>query len=417
MERSKALEGVKVLDFSWSVVGPLTNMVLAQYGATVIRVETHARLDFVRVSGPFKDGIAGIDRSAFYASVNANKYGISLDLNKPRGLEVVRKLVTWSDIIADTMTPGKMKKWGLDYEGARKIKPDIIYFSSVLHGQEGPYAGQPGYGPQATALAGLYEVTGWPDSPPNFIYCAYTDSISPFYLITTIAAALARRHKTGKGIYIDHSQVEAGVMHMGAALLDFTVNKRIASRAGNRDSYAAPHGCYPCLGNDRYCVIAVRSDEEWDAFCKVVGKPEWTTDPKFATLTSRKRNEDRLDSLIEEWTSDRTPQEVMSTMQAAGVPAGIVQNPRDLFEDPQLKHRDHFQWLEHPVIGPMPYHDQAFKLSKTPAQTTKSAPCLGEDNEYIYKEVLGYSYDEISDLMAEGVITFETGETIAGTLF
>jgi len=416
MEGNRALEGLKVLDFTWSVVGPLTNMVLAQYGATVIHVETHNRLDFVRVSGPYKDGIAGINRSAFYASVNANKYGISLDLNNPKGLEVAERLVKWADVVADSMTPGKMKKWGLDYDGVKKIKPDIIYFSSVLHGQYGPYTSQPGYGPQATALAGLYDVTGWPDGPPNFIYCAYTDSISPFYLLTTIVAALARRRKTGKGIYIDHSQVEAGVIHLGAALLDFTVNKRIASRMGNRDPYATPHGCYPCLGDNRYCVISVRNDEEWKAFCKVIGKPELITDPKFSTLTSRKENEDELDILIEKWAMDHTPNEIMFAMQEAGVPAGIVQNPRDLFEDPQLKHRGHFQWLDHTIIGRMPYHSPAFKLSKTPGQTTKSAPCLGEDNEYVYKQVLGYSDDEISDLLSEGVITIESGEAMASTL-
>ena len=416
MVKNKALAGVKVLDFTWSVVGPLTNMVLAQHGATVIHVETHTRLDFVRVSGPFKDGVAGIDRSAFYTSVNASKYGMSLDLSKPKGLEVARRLVKWADIIADSMTPGKMKKWGLDYEGARGIKPDIIYFSSTLHGQYGPYANQPGYGPQATALAGLYEVTGWPDGSPNFIYCAYTDSISPYYLLTVIGAALARRRKTGKGIYIDHSQVEAGVIQLGTALLDYTVNARVAPRQGNRDPCAAPHGCYPCRGEERYCVIAVRSDEEWKAFCKVIGQPALTRDPKFSTLAVRKQNEDELDSMVEEWTRDHTPEEVMSTMQMAGVSAGIVQTPKDLFEDPQLKHRGHFQWREHPVIGLLPYHSQAFKLSKTPEQLVKSAPCLGEDNEYIYKEILGYSDDEISDLMAEGVITFETGDTVAGTL-
>ncbi len=416
MEKKKALEGVKVADFTWSIVGPLATMVLAQYGATVIRVETHNRLDFVRVSGPFKDGIAGIDRSAFYTSVNANKYGMSLDLNTPKGLEVARRLVKWADVIAEGMTPGKMKKWGLDYESVKKIKPDIIYFSTTLQGQTGPYSRQPGYGPQATALAGLYEATGWPGGSPTFIYCAYTDSVSPYYLVTVIGAALARRRKTGRGMYIDQSQVEAGVIHMGPAILDYTVNGRLVSRMGNRDPYAAPHGCYPCLGDDRYCVIAVRSDEEWRAFCKVINKPEWVTDARFATQTVRKENEDELDRLIEAWTRAHAPEAVMSAMQAAGVPAGVVQNARDLFDDPQLKHRDHFQWLEHPVLGLTPYHSQAFKLSRTPSQTVKAAPCLGEDNEYVYKEVLGYSDDEISDFLAEGIITVETGEPMAGTL-
>ncbi len=416
MKMKKALAGIKVVDFTWSIVGPLTTMILAQHGATVIRVESHTRLDFVRVSGPFKDGIAGIDRSAFYGSVNANKYGMSLDLNNPRGPEVAQRLVKWADIIADSMTPGKMKKWGLDYGSVRKIKPDIIYLSSTLQGQYGPYAGQPGYGPQATALAGLYELTGWPDGPPAFIYCAYTDSISPYYLVPVLGAALARRRKTGKGLYIDQSQVEAGVTHLGPALLDYTVNRRITTRMGNRDPYSAPHGCYPCLGDNRHCVIAVRSDGEWRAFCKAIDKPEWTKDPRFATQLQRKENEDELDRLIGEWTQNYAPEEVMYIMQSAGVPAGVVQNPKDLFEDPQLKHRGQFQWLEHEVMGLMPYHSQAFTLSKTPGQLATPPPCLGQHNEFVYKEVLGYSDDDISDLMAEGVITVETGEAIAGTL-
>ncbi len=370
MDKNKTLAGVKVVDFTWSVVGPLTNMVLAMHGATVIHVETHGRLDFVRVSGPFKDGVAGVNRSAFYTSVNANKYSISLDLNTPKGLEVGRRLVKWADVIADSMTPGKMKKWGLDYEGARKIKPDIIYFSSTLHGQYGPYSNQPGYGPQATALAGLYEVTGWPDGSPNFIYCAYTDSISPYYLLTALGAALVRHRKTGKGICIDHSQVEAGVIQMGSALLDYMINGRIASRMGNHDQYMVPHSCYPCLRQDRYCVIAVRTDEEWQAFCKVVGKLEWLTDPRFVTPTARKENEDELDRLIEDWTKDYAPEEVMWAMQSAGVSAGVVQNPKDILEDSQLKHRGHFQWLEHPIIGLLPYNSQAFKLSKSPEKLT-----------------------------------------------
>jgi crotonobetainyl-CoA:carnitine CoA-transferase CaiB-like acyl-CoA transferase len=391
-------------------------MILAEHGATVIRVENHSRLELLRVAGPFKDGIPGIDRSAHFASVNANKYDISLNLNHAKGLEVAEKLVKWADVVAESMSPGKMAKWGLDYAGARRIKPDIVYFSSSLQGQYGPYARQSGYGPQAAALAGLYEVTGWPDGPANFIYCAYTDFISPYYLVTTICAALARRKKTGKGIYIDQSQIEAGVMHLGPAILDYTVNERITPRMGNRDLYAAPHGCYRCLGEDKHCVISVRSEEEWKSFCEVIEKPGLAKDPAFSTLKDRKENEDKLDIVVEQWTMRYAPEEVMLNMQKAGVAAGAVQSPKELFEDPQMKHRKHFHRLEHPVIGQMPYHGQSFKLSKTPEQVTKNAPCLGEDNEYVYKNILGYSDDDISDMLAEGVITVDTGEPVS-TLF
>jgi len=217
---------------------------------------------------------------------------------------------------------------------------------------------------------------------------AYADFISLWYLIVNLIGALLYRRKTGKGLYLDQAQTEAGITFLGPAILDYVVNGRVATRVGNRDPYMAPHGCYRCLGPDRWCAIAVSNDEEWEAFCRAIGQPDWTKDSRFATLLARKENEGELDRLVEEWTTNYTPEEVMFIMQASAVPAGVVQNCQDLFEDPQVKHGEHFRILQHKVIGPHAYNAPSYRLSKTPCNIWKAAPTLGEDNDYVYKEIL-----------------------------
>ena len=408
MLRKNVFEGVKVADFAWVAAGPQVSRELAEHGATVVRVESHRRVEAFKAVAPFKDGKPGIDRAALGAMTGTNKYGISLDLNRLRGQEIARKLVMWADVVTDSMTPGTMKRWGLDYEACKKIRPDIIYFSTCQMGQYGPYAGFAGYGTQAAAVAGFHSVCGWPDRDPATVFGAYTDYISPWYLAIDLIGALLYRHQTGQGMYLEQSQMEAGASILGPALLDYAVNGRTADRMGNRDPYAAPHGVYPCRGTDRWIAIAVCTDKEWRAFCRVLGNPDWTRDPKFATLLGRKENEDELDALVAEWTGKHTAEEVMTLMQGAGVAAGITQTAEDLLEhDPQLKHRKHFVELMHKEIGPMAYRAPAYKLSKTPAELYRAGPCLGEDNEYVYGQILGFSDDEIAELLAEGVITTE----------
>jgi benzylsuccinate CoA-transferase BbsF subunit len=398
-------EGLKVADFSWVGVGPQVARELAEHGATVVRVECHRYPDTLRLIMPFKDFIAGIDRSAFFAAFNTNKYGMSLDMNRPKGKEIAQKLVNWADIVTDGMTPGTMGKWGLDYESCRKTKPDIIYYSTCQQGQYGPYAKFGGYGMFAATMGGFSHVTGWPDMDPPHIFNNYTDFISPWYLTIAVVGALLHRRKTGRGMYLDQAQIEAGVTFLGPYLLDYAVNGRIAGRMGNRDRYMVPHGAYPCLGIDRWVVIAVRSEMEWESLCRVMDHPEWLEDGRFSTLLARKKNEDALDELIGTWTRHYPPEQIMAALQCAGIPCGPVERPEDLFNDPQLKHREHFRILEHKVIGKHSYNAPAYRLSKTPDNISKPAPCLGEDNEYIYREILGFSDEEIADLLIEGVIT------------
>lgn len=398
MGEKKALAGVHVLDFSWVGVGPASCRYLADHGATVIRVESFDRVDALRTMPPFKDAIPGIDRAAYFTKLNCNKYGISLNLKKPQALNVAKRLVQWADVVVESYTPGVMKRLGLDYAHLRQIKPDIIMASSCLMGQTGPYAPYRGFGGQASALLGFFEITGYIDELPIGPYAAYSDFVAHRYLVIAILRALIYHRKTGKGQYIDQSQFEACLQFLAPAVLDYNVNGRVISRQGNRDPYAAPHGAYRCLGADRWCTLAVRTDKEWEAFCGVIRNPDMARDPRFYTLLLRTENKHKLDALVEKWTRQHTCEEVMTLMQEAGVPAGVVKTSEDIYEDPQLKHRQHLAVQDHREIGRHAYEQFGFRLSRTPGEIRCAAPCLGEHNQLVFKEILGLSDQEIADL-------------------
>lgn len=403
----QVFEGVKVADFAWVGVGPQVGRELAEHGALVVRIESHHVPDSLRTFGPFRDGEPGLDRSVFGVAYNTNKYSVSMDLTKPGGVALAKKLVAWADLVTESFTPGTMAKFGLDYESCKKIKPDIIYFSTCQMGQTGPLKNFGAYGAFGTSYAGFSNILGFPGREPLTIYNNYSDFIAPWYLTSTVIAALIRKRKTGKGMYIDQSQVEAGVTFLGPTILDYTVNGRIAERMGNKDLYMAPHGVYPCSGEDRWVAITVTNEDQWQVFCNVIGNPDWCKDTKFSTFLNRKKNEDELNDRIGEWTKGFSPEEVMNRMQESGIPSGAVRSAEDLFADPQLQHREHFRFLEHPVIGKHAYNSPAYQLSKTPNHIYKAGPCLGEDIEFVYKEILGLTDDDISDLFIEGVITTE----------
>jgi len=397
-------DGVKAVDFGWVGVGPVASAYLAGHGATVVRVESTLRPETLRTMGPFKDGIPGINRSVFFTGANADKLGITLNLGHPKATEVALRLVKWADIITSGYTPGVMERWGLSYEECRKVNPEIIVLNTCMQGQTGPHKLYRGYGVQMGALSGFYYVTGWPDREPTIVFGAYTDFINLRYTALLLMAAFAYRRRTGKGQYLDQSQFEGSLQFFAPPILDYTVNGRIMERMGNREPNAAPHGAYPCRGEDRWCVVAVYTDQEWHSFCNVIGNPEWTRDSRFTTLAARKENENELDVSIAEWTKDYTPEQVMAMMQAEGVAAGAVQRAEDVHSDPQLKHRAHFVTMTHNEIGHHLYQSRAYKLSKTPAEHFRAAPCIGEHNEYVYKEFLGMSDEELAGLTAEGVL-------------
>ena len=309
----RVFEDVKVVDFSWVVVGPLIAKCLADFGATVLHIESMTRPDTLRTSLPFKDGIQDLDFNGYFPLYNSNKYGMALNLQNPKGIDIAKRLVTWSDIVIESFRPGVMKRLGLGYEDLRLLKPDIIMLSTTMQGQTGPHALQPGYGNQLVGLCGFPCVTGWPDQDMVQPYGAYTDCIAPYFGIAALVGALLYRNRTGRGQYLDLSQYEAGLQFMSTPLLDWAANRRNAVREGNSSPCAVPHGAYRCLGEDRWCAIAVFNDKEWQELCHVMGKDELIYDPRFVTLSDRKQNEVELNKLIEKWTQAYDAYEVMAS--------------------------------------------------------------------------------------------------------
>lgn len=403
---SDILEGIKVADFTWVVVGPTLGRYLADHGALVIHVESSTRPDTLRIAPPYRDDRPGIDRSGSYANYNCNKLGISLNLNHPEGPGLAKRLAQWADILLESFTPGSMEKWGLGYESLRQVNPSLIMLSTSSQGQTGPHSRHASYGTVLVSLAGVTNLTGWPDRGPAQPYGAYTDVIAPRFGAAALLAALNHRRKTGEGCCLDLSQFESAVQFISPALLEYAANKRDMTRAGNRCEYTAPHGAYPCLGEDRWCAISVFNDEQWEAFCRVLSRFQliWHKERRFSTLLERKENEEELDELISQWTGKHRVEEIVSMLQAEGVPAGLVENARDIHEDPQLLHREHFWWFEHPELGRHSCDGIAFKLSLSPARPRLPAPLLGQHNEYVFKEILGMTEEEYVQLLLDGAL-------------
>jgi benzylsuccinate CoA-transferase BbsF subunit len=406
MTAPQAMAGIRVLDFSWFGAAPIGTKWLADHGAEVIRVESHERLDALRVmgSGHFRDYTPDLNGSGFFNDFNSSKYGITLNLNRPEAIEIAKRLVAISDVVIDSFTRRAMRKWGLYYDDLIQIKPDIIVINASQQGHTGPHADYLGFGYNLQALAGINHLTGYPDGYPLGTSVNYPDFVMPMFIASVIIGALLYRKRTGKGQHIDFSQYQAMVSTLGPIVMDAMVNGRVQSRTGGRSATAAPHGIYRCQGDDRWCAIAVFTDEEWQALCRVVGPQLWTREARFQTLVGRLEHVDDLDSHVASWTAQHSPETVMEQLQAAGVAAGVVQNAQDLLEnDPQLRHRGHYHQLTHPVTGLTYYMGPAFRMSATPA-VLKPAPCLGEHNAYVYGELLGMSQADIERLTQEKIV-------------
>jgi len=400
----RPLAGLKVLDFCWVAVGPMTTSYLAEYGATVVRIESKRRPETLRNAPPFGGQGQGVNRSGYFANYNANKYGMGVNMAHPQARQFVKRLAAWADLVTENFTPGTLEGWGLGYEELCQVKPDIILFSTSMLGRGGPYSKQPGFGAVLASLSGMTGLTGWPDRMPTNPYGAYTDFLVPRFAVPTILAALDYRRRTGRGQHLDMSQLEVSLHFMAPLLLDYTLNGRERDRMGNRHPAAAPHGAYPCRGEDRWCTIACETDAEWEALCRVMGSPPWTQEERFTTLLGRKAHEDDLDALIGQWTQGWEARELMWTLQQAGVPAGVVQTSQDLFDDPQLQHRGHFVFMDHPEVGHHPVQRSEFRLSEAPAEFHRPAPTLGQHTAQVCREILHMSEDEIIALTEAGIL-------------
>jgi crotonobetainyl-CoA:carnitine CoA-transferase CaiB-like acyl-CoA transferase len=395
---SAPLAGVKILDLFWVLAGPGSTRMLADYGATVVRVESNDHLDTLRVIPPYHYSNPHPECSGAFQSANANKLGISLDLSTEEGREVVRDLVRWADVVTESFAPGVIESYGLDYESLRAIKPDIVMISSCLMGQTGPWRTFTGFGNLAATVTGFQQMASWPGNPPSGPYGAYTDFIAVRYNALSILAALEHRARTGEGQYIDQSQAEAALHFLAPAFLDYTVNGRVQGAVGNEDGELFPHGVFPAAGDDRdyWVAIAVRDDAEWLALCEVMERED---------LQDCRDDHPRIEQAIREWTKSRVPSEIEAVLQARGIPVHEALNTTGLFADPQLQQRGHFLECEHDIFQTTTVESTRLRLSRATPRAPERALSIGRDTALVLESILDYSPERIAALNESGVLS------------
>ena len=391
----KPLSGIRVIDFTWMLAGPYATRILADFGAEVIKVQS-------------KKTAKGVESNltTYFNNWNRNKRSVTLDMSYPEAREILLKLTERSDVLIENFSPRVMLNWDLNYEKLKEVRPALIMVSMSAMGQTGPWKDYVAFGPTLHALSGLTYLTSFEKDSPMGLGYAYADSISGLYAALVVLAALECRERTGQGQYIDLSEYESICTLMGPALLDTYLHEKEVLPHGNQPNYipVAPYGCYKCLGMDRWCVMAVFNEEEWQSLCKVLGDPDWTKEEKFSTPWKRKENAEKLDELLTQWTFQHTPEQVVSFLQEAGVPAGVVQNAEDLAKDPQLMARDFFIHLEHPILGSTVSDRSPIRFEDDLTVGWKAGPLLGEDNRYVFLKLLGLAEGEFSSLIEKGII-------------
>jgi crotonobetainyl-CoA:carnitine CoA-transferase CaiB-like acyl-CoA transferase len=397
-------EGLKVADFSWVGVGPITARCLADHGATVVRVESELRPDVLRGAVPFKDGEPGWNRSQFFGDFNTSKLGLSVNLKSPESIAIAKRLIAWADVYIESFRPGTVDALGIGYEVAKVLNPEIVMVSTCLMGQTGPASSMAGYGYHAGAMAGFYELTGWPDLPPSGPWVAYTDTIAPRFLLATVLSALDDRRRTGRGQLIDAAQFEMALHFLAPEILDYQTSGFCATRIGNRSRDTAPHDVYPCAGEDQWCAIAVETDVQWRSLVEAMGQPGWANDPGLATCAARVAQRDTIDRDLSRWTELRDKAVVADTLRAAGVPAGEVQRSSDLLRDPQYQHRGFYRYLDHGEMGNVPYAGHQFRIAGYDSGPRTAAPLLGEHTFEVLTSLLGLTDEEVAAAYASGAI-------------
>jgi len=421
------LEGIRVVDITVIYAGPFATMNLADWGAEVIRVESTKHFQVLTrggmarppqeiVSNPTRTGglATYCNRDVTFRSWNRwtlfnaharNKLGCTMDLTQPRGKELFKKLIQVSDVFLESNTPHVMENLGLTYDVLKEVNPRLIMLSMPGFGQYGPYKYYRSLGVHQECFIGHTFLRGYPDSDPSTTSTLFhADEAAGATAAFAVLAALHYRDRTGKGQFINMAQAEATMPHLGEAIMDYTMNKRVQTSSGNRLPGAAPCGCYRCQGEDRWINITVTSDEEWEGLCRAIGEPQWTREERFSDSPSRDKHQDELDKLIEEWTIKENHYTLMYLLQREGVPAGPVIFEDDAYTDPHLKERGFFEELTHEECGTHLYPGLGWRMSKTPNNLRLPPVRLGEHNEYVYKQVLKVSDEEYRKLEKEGHI-------------
>lgn len=403
----RPLDGVRVLDFTTAVAGPIATAILADLGADVIKVEAPFSRP-LRASGTAPPREGGDDKSynrmMLFNQLNHGKRGISLDVSRPEGREIFLRLAAKSDVVVENFAPRVLGNLGVDYGQLRQAREDIILVSMPAFGLTGPYRDRTSYGPGIDAMSGLSHLTGYPDGPPMKPGNFFCDQNAGVHAAFATMAALWHRRKTGEGQHVELPMIEGEFQILGDAYIDFSMNHRERIRAGNAHQEMAPHDVYPCEGDDAWVAIAVEDDIQWTALCRAMGREDLISDPRFSTAQGRRRHLVELDECIRAWTTMLTPRAVQETLQRAGVPAAAVLNAKELLEDPHVRARNGFEYVDVPNVGPTPHPRVAFLLSETPVPIARPAPGFAEHNDDVYGDLIGLSSDEIRALEQKGII-------------
>jgi benzylsuccinate CoA-transferase BbsF subunit len=399
------LKGIRFVDLTWAGAGPFSTKLFSDFGADIIKVESASRPDPVRVGGPYRDAIPGINRSGYFASRNTGKRSFAIDLKNPASREILFELIREADVVSNNFGPGAMDRLGFGYDALKAIKPDLIYLAMPMYGEDGPLANLTGVGMTISAATGLMWQTGYEGEGPLGPGTHFPDhAANPYHAAFAVMAALRHRRSTGRGLKIDLSQVESTINCMGLALLEYTATGIEAERRGNRSAHHAPHGIFRCAGEDDWCAVAVLTDAQWRALCAAIGADDLAADLELATAKGRLAQVDRVEAAVAAWTADKDATEVMLTLQAKGIPAGVVASSRYLMdEDRQLAHRNYWQTVDHPEIGPARFTSPPFLLDGERIELRRP-PLLGEHTDAVLTGILGYTPDRVAALRAEGVL-------------
>ncbi|KUI41626.1 carnitine dehydratase [Mycobacterium sp. IS-1590] len=396
-------------DLSGQLAGAGATKILAAFGAEVLRVEdpaTQGLWDALRGVGPYVDERRGVNFGAGFNNHNVGKYGVTINMRTPEGKDLLRELISISDVVCENFAAGVLDKRGFGYAELQKIKADIIYVSNCGFGHTGPYRDFKTWGPIVQAMSGLTFTAGLPDAEPAGWGFSYMDHMSALYMTTAILAALHHRDRTGEGQHVDLATVPAGIAMLPTEVLDWTVNGRAATAGGNRADFTemAPHGIYPCAGADRWIAIACRDERELGVLAKILNEPELSSD-RFTTLEQRVRAADELDALIGDVTATRDAATLADDLVAAGLPASMVKSPSErIDDDPDLAAMGLFPTVTHPDMGEVRVEGIPMRCSATPWQITSAAPRLGQHNREVLVDLLGHSEAELDDWAQRGVI-------------
>jgi benzylsuccinate CoA-transferase BbsF subunit len=402
--RPGVLNGYRVLDFGWVLAGALPGMVLADMGAEVIKIETRQRLDYMRMGRPIVGDQPDPEQNPMFHNVNRGKLSVTLNIGEPDAVGLVKRLVSRCDVVIENFSPGVMDRLGLGYEVLRAIKPDIIMASISSTGQEGPLRDLRAYAPSIGSLSGLDSTMGYEGGGPLGLKHAFGDICGALHAVFAIASALFHRSHTGQGQYIDVSMLRATVVTQGMGLMEQALTGRSLRPRGNYDPTMAPHGNYPCAGEDRWVSIAVSSEEEWQSLRRAMGSPLWAGDQRFGSQYRRQRHRRELDALMSRWTAERDADAITELLQSHGVAAAPVLGAEERLFHPHFMERGLYSDIEHPALGAEPVFNLMWNLSKSPSRVRRHAPLLGEHNREVLGRYLGLGEDELNDLEERRVV-------------